>query len=374
MNTMRCRLTKRKVKRKSRVRKSRKVRRGGTLGQTTSPDAVYALEDPPVLYRPPGYSLRLEDGSQPRYMFYVDFGKPMDVFSKVDKPERGMPPRQWVTTGLPFFITTASSSTSIIPEFKGMCFPSWGLAPNGYIVKTSSLNTPKGYTDSWQHLFNRTENYEIIKKKNGRTKPYLDATYITTPEIEKMEEDKTPTEEINEKKRQTLLFQLAVRTSNWSLLRISAKLGGGIWNLEQDFRAFVLTHKFYSSETEMDRLDPDDPDRFFQGMKKTPLFETTQIEPNLQFTRDAEPSVVEPMLRSCRLDLNLFTFNGDTQVDYMGGEPKPEVRTPERAASEQASEPPPPPSNPASEPPPPSNPVSELPPPRRSPRIASKPP
>ena len=247
---------------------------------TRDPNEVYALEEPFVFYRPENYSIVLEYGHEPHRMCYVRFGRPMNIFQDIDVPgfDGEKLAREFLTEGLPFYVSQATSTTSVIQALKGTSFPSWGISPDGSIAKTTSLVTLRKYTLSWLPLF---EQHERMKKATSRYskvpfEPYIRGTEYT---------------------QEKLLTELAARTSSWTFLRISAKIGGGIWDVEPRFREFVLTHPMTLREG-FTQLNPAE-DTLLNGMRKSPLFDTTQIN------RFDQP--VGAALLACRLDLRYFT-------------------------------------------------------------------
>ena len=255
------------------------------LQTTTGPitrdsNEVYALDEPFVFYRPENYSIVLEYGHEPHRMCYVHFGRPMNIFNDIDVADlnRKYLAREFVTEGIPFYVSQATSTTSIIQALKGTSFPSWGISPDGSIAKTTSLQTKRDYTLSWLPLF---EQFERMKRTIGRYSkvpfvPYIQGTDYT---------------------QEKLLEELAARTSSWIFLRISAKIGGGIWDVEPRFREFVLSHAMTLREG-FSQLNPAE-DTLLNGMRKSPLFDTTQIN------RFDQP--VGAALLACRLDLRYFT-------------------------------------------------------------------
>ena len=98
-----------------------------------------------------------------------------------------------------------------------------------------------------------------------------------------------------------LMKEISDRTSSWQFLRISAAIGGGVWDIEPGFRAFVLTHNYLNWMFV--------PDAFPDGVVKSPVFKTTQV-------CSAQAHEI-PLLRCC-LDPAFLMKKGDgaAMVEY----------------------------------------------------------
>ena len=188
--------------------------------QTADCNVTYPLYEPFVRYRPEGYTVQLEAMlHNPREVILVTFPEPINLFRDFDVKKRA-----FMRDYIAFYRSTASSTTSILPELRNTWFPTFGLIPNYHIMKISSLE-PGNY--SWKanlDMFVRVEQM-LDRAADRKISPYVYMFGIQNdPEL--------------------LIKELASRTSSWQFLRISAAIGGGIWDIERTFRDFVLTRNF----------------------------------------------------------------------------------------------------------------------------------
>jgi len=267
---------------------------------------MYPLEAPAVEYRPPGYSVvRDKENYIPRQMCYVDFGTPRDVLRFYS----GMTDRTWMAPGLAYYVSTSTSKTSHIKVLEGTYFPSVGLvksediALDGAIVKLSSIDRMP--EPQWNRRYE--QQVRVLQKTDKPYTPHIDSDEVYVRD---------------------LLAALVLRAPVWDLLRISAKIGGGIWEIHLVFKNFVMNHTYNKGGFEKD------DGRFFEGMSKTALFDTTQINAD---------DAIEPLL-SCRLDLDIFNpelVDSAVKVYYNDGtkrssvDPRAAEETPEQPLHEE---------------------------------------
>jgi len=246
-----------------------------TQPQTTDCTVVYPLNVPFVRYHPAGYTVQLESGLfAPRDILLVTFPIPINLLRDFDVERR-----TFLRDYIAFYRSTATSTTSILPELRDTWFPTFGVIPNYHIMKISSLE-PGNY--SWKanlDMFVRVEQM-LDRTADRKISPYVYMFGIqNNPEL--------------------LIQELAARTSSWQFLRISAAIGGGIWDIETRFREFVLARNFVNRDFILEA--------FPEGIVKSPVFKTTQICDVL--------GPHELPLFKCRLD-DVFTVKkvGDDQA------------------------------------------------------------
>ena len=246
--------------------------------QTIDASSRSELGAPLVRYRPEGYTVQLEGISTPRELLLVTFPEPLNLLKFCDTDGRLL-----VRDYIPFYRSTATSTTSILEELKDTWFPTFGMTENYELVKVSSLVTKKGFTLSWQPFL---DPYVRLQLKLNRHADQKQNEYVYRFGIKS--------------DPQLLMKELAARTCSWVFLKMSASIGGGIWTIEQSFREFVLTHSLVSMSFV--------PDVFPAGYMKSPVFKTTQIHPVSQEV---------PLLR-CRLDpvFNTVRRNDAVMVTY----------------------------------------------------------
>jgi hypothetical protein len=229
--------------------------------QTTNPNLTYGLEDELVRYRPPGYTVQLENGKDPRDILLVTFPKPFNLFHMYDTDNR-----VFLGDHMAFYQTTASSGTSKLEELRDTWFPTLGLTPNYDIIKVTSLVTKRGSILTWKPFLDMYVNLQLKldRKADQKQDPYFYKFGI-------------------EGNSDLLMNELAIRTGNWDFLRISASIGLGIWKKETSFRTFVMERQYVKREFIEEPL---------VGFTKSPVFKTTQIYP---------VATDEPLLK-CRLE------------------------------------------------------------------------
>ena len=232
---------------------------------------TFPLDAIDVRYRPDKYSVKLEGAHSPRNVLLVLFREPINLFKFCDTDGR-----EFFRPFIPFYQTTASSTTSVVKELKDTWFPTFGVTPTYHLVKVSSLVTKKGFTLSWQPFLDMYVNLQLklAREKDQKQNPY-------TAEFD-MNGD-----------THLLMKELAARTCSWDFLRISAKIGGGIWSIEKKFCAFVKSNAFVNM-----RFVPDKT--FLEGFLKSPVFKTTQIYPGEYGAVDQPETEIPLML--CRLE------------------------------------------------------------------------
>jgi len=255
--------------------------------QTIDASSRSELGAPLVRYRPKGYTVQLEGISSPRELLLVTFPEPLNLLKFCDTDGRLL-----VRDYIPFYRSTATSTTSILEELRDTWFPTFGMTENYELVKVSSLVTKKGFTLSWQPIL---DPYVRLQLKLNRHADQKQNEYVYRFGIKS--------------DPHLLMKELAARTCSWVFLKMSASIGGGIWTIEQSFREFVLTHSLVSMSFV--------PDVFPAGYMKSPVFKTTQIHPVSQ---------EQPLLR-CRLDpvFNTVQRNDAVMVTYHPVESTPEV-------------------------------------------------
>lgn len=231
---------------------------------------TFPLDSIDVHYRPEGYSLKLEGTHSPREVLLVLFREPINLFKFCDTDGR-----VFIRPSIPFYRTTASSTTSVVKELKDTWFPTFGVTPTYHLVKVSSLVTKKGFTLSWQPFLDMYVNLQLKldRKKDQRQNPYTAAFDMNGD-------------------TQLLMKELAARTCSWDFLRISAKIGGGIWSIQEKFCTFVKSNALVNM-----RFVPDET--FLEGFLKSPVFKTTQIYPGEYGAVDQPETEIPLML--CRL-------------------------------------------------------------------------
>lgn len=232
---------------------------------------TFALDAIDVRYRPDGYSVKLEGTHSPREVLLVLFREPINLFKFCDTDGR-----VFLRPSIPFYRTTASSTTSVVKELKNTWFPTFGVTPTYHLVKVSSLVTKKGFTLSWQPFLDMYVNLQLKldRKADQKQNPYTAAFDMNGD-------------------TQLLMKELAARTCSWDFLRISAKIGGGIWSIQEKFCTFVKSNAFVNMH-----FVPDET--FLEGFLKSPVFKTTQIYPGEYGAVDQPETEIPLML--CRLE------------------------------------------------------------------------
>jgi len=248
--------------------------------QTTDCNLTFPLAGPFVRYRPEGYTLQLEAGVYaPREIILITLPAPINLFHSCDTDGRQLN-RDYIA----FYRSTATSSTSILSQLRDTWFPTFGVSPGYDIIKVSSLITKKKFTLSWKPMLDMYVNLQLKLNRaaNQKQNPYVFLFGIRSdPDL--------------------LMKEISDRTSSWQFLRISAAIGGGVWDIEPGFRAFVLTHNYLNWMFV--------PDAFPDGVVKSPVFKTTQV-------CSAQAHEI-PLLRCC-LDPAFLMKKGDgaAMVEY----------------------------------------------------------
>ena len=234
---------------------------------------TFPLDSIDVHYRPEGYSLKLEGTHSPRNVLLVLFREPINLFKFCDTDGR-----VFLRPSIPFYQTTASSTTSVVKELKDTWFPTFGVTPTYHLIKVSSLVTKKGFTLSWQPFLDMYVNLQLKldRKADQKQNPYTAAFDMNGD-------------------TQLLMKELAARTCSWDFLRISAKIGGGIWSIQEKFCTFVKSNALVNM-----RFVPDET--FLEGFLKSPVFKTTQIYPGEYGAVDQPLNEKEIPLMMCRLE------------------------------------------------------------------------
>jgi hypothetical protein len=253
------------------------------LPQTNDPRLTYPLDVPLVRYRPAGYTVQLEAMLYaPRDLILVTLPEPKNIFLMCDTDGRTLM-RDYIA----FYRSTASSFTSILPELKHTWFPTYGISPTYDVIKVTSLKTRRGFTLSWQPLLDLyvSMQLKINRAADQRQNPYVYLFGIRSdPNV--------------------LMKELGDRTASWFFLRISAAIGGGIWDIEPIFRQFVLDHTYVNREFVRQA--------FPLGLVKSPVFKTTQIYSETPLTPH------EVALLQCRLapEFQVTPTDGAAMVTY----------------------------------------------------------
>jgi hypothetical protein len=204
---------------------------------------------------------------EPRNLVVVHFGKLLDITSEYDGKRR-----VFLRDHLPFYQTTATSNTNAeYPWLKETWLPCFGVGTDEHVFKLSGLNSPRGTSAKWPHYLSQ----EMILQEKLKKTPL----YIKDPPVKKDEK------EIEE----DVFFKvIAARCPSWSLLRISAKIGEGVWASCPNFKKFVIENLM--GDDRKFKLDPD----FLLSMKKTKIIKTNQVY------EEREDKYKEDVL-SCRL-------------------------------------------------------------------------
>ena len=254
------------------------------LPQTNDSRLTYPLDVPSVRYRPPGYTVELEAMLySPRDLILVTLPEPKNIFLMCDTDGRVLM-RDYIA----FYRSTATSITSKLPELKDTWFPTYGISPTYDIIKVTSLKTRRGFTLSWKPLLDVYVSMllKINREADQRQNPYVHLFGIRSAD---------PYE---------LMKELGNRTASWFLLRISAAIGGGIWDIEPTFRQFVLDYTYVNREFVRQA--------FPLGLVKSPVFKTTQIYSETPLTPH------EVALLQCRLapEFQVTPTDGAAMVTY----------------------------------------------------------
>ena len=254
------------------------------LPQTNDSRLTYPLDVPSVRYRPPGYRVELEARLySPRDLILVTLPEPKNIFLMCDTDGRVLM-RDYIA----FYRSTATSITSKLPELKDTWFPTYGISPTYDIIKVTSLKTRRGFTLSWKPLLDVYVSMllKINREADQRQNPYVHLFGIRSAD---------PYE---------LMKELGNRTASWFLLRISAAIGGGIWDIEPAFRQFVLDYTYVNREFVRQA--------FPLGLVKSPVFKTTQIYSETPLTPH------EVALLQCRLapEFQVTPTDGAAMVTY----------------------------------------------------------
>ena len=254
------------------------------LPQTNDSRLTYPLDVPSVRYRPPGYRVELEARLySPRDLILVTLPEPKNIFLMCDTDGRVLM-RDYIA----FYRSTATSITSKLPELKDTWFPTYGISPTYDIIKVTSLKTRRGFTLSWKPLLDVYVSMllKINREADQKQNPYVHLFGIRSAD---------PYE---------LMKELGNRTASWFLLRISAAIGGGIWDIEPTFRQFVLDYTYVNREF-VRQVFP-------LGLVKSPVFKTTQIYSETPLTPH------EVALLQCRLapEFQVTPTDGAAMVTY----------------------------------------------------------
>ena len=254
------------------------------LEQTTDCRLTYPLDVPLVRYRPAGYTVQLEARLYaPRELILVTLPEPKNIFLMCDTDGRTLM-RDYIA----FYRSTASSFTSKLPELKNTWFPTYGISPTYDVIKVTSLKTRRGFTLSWQPLLDPYVNTQL---KIDRAADHTQNPYVYLFGIRS--EDPY-----------ALMKELGDRTASWFFLRISAAIGGGIWDIEPLFRQFVLDYTYVNREFVRQA--------FPLGIVKSPVFKTTQIYSETPLNPHEVP------LLQCRLapEFHVTPTDGAAMVTY----------------------------------------------------------
>jgi len=252
--------------------------------QTNDPRLTYPLDVPLVRYRPAGYTVQLEAMLHaPREIILVTLPEPKNIFLMCDTDGRTLM-RDYIA----FYRSTATSYSSRLPELKDTWFPTYGISPTYDIIKVTSLKTRRGFTLSWQPLLDQYVNTQlkINRAADPTQNPYV---YLFG---------------IRSEDPYALMKELGDRTASWFFLRISAAIGGGIWDIEPTFRQFVLDYTYVNREFVRQA--------FPLGIVKSPVFKTTQIYSGTPLTPHEVP------LLQCRLapEFHVTPTDGAAMVTY----------------------------------------------------------